>query len=94
MSSSAADLGIWATIAEEAGRESPLWAAALRPPGDAVEWLNSPPIIPPRLSTARDIVDVFCLRPRVLGLLPAPLGRNAFWRRRSSLHSNFNSLFF
>jgi hypothetical protein len=31
VSSSAADLGIWATIAGEAGRESPLWAAALRP---------------------------------------------------------------
>ncbi len=31
VSSSAADLGIWATIAEEAGRESALWAAALRP---------------------------------------------------------------
>jgi hypothetical protein len=31
MSSSAADLGIWATIADEAGRESSLWAAALRP---------------------------------------------------------------
>jgi hypothetical protein len=31
MSSSQADLGIWATIAEEAGRESTLWAAALRP---------------------------------------------------------------
>jgi len=31
MSSSAADLGIWARIADEAGRESALWAAALRP---------------------------------------------------------------
>jgi len=30
MSSSAAELGLWATIAEEAGRESALWAAALR----------------------------------------------------------------
>ena len=30
MSSSAADLGIWATIADEAGRESALWGAALR----------------------------------------------------------------
>ena len=30
MSSSAADLGIWATIADEAGCESALWAAALR----------------------------------------------------------------
>jgi hypothetical protein len=34
MSSSAADLGLWATIAGEAGRESPLWAAALRPEGE------------------------------------------------------------
>ena len=31
MSSSAAETGIWATIADEAGRESTLWAAALRP---------------------------------------------------------------
>ena len=31
MSSSAAELGLWATIAEEAGRESALWSAALRP---------------------------------------------------------------
>jgi hypothetical protein len=37
MNSSAADLGIWATIAEEAGRESALWAAALRPVGDRHE---------------------------------------------------------
>ena len=37
MSSSAADLGIWATIAEEAGRESVLWSAALRPPGERDE---------------------------------------------------------
>jgi hypothetical protein len=37
MSSSAADLGLWATIADEAGRESPLWAAALRPAGDRDE---------------------------------------------------------
>jgi hypothetical protein len=37
VSSSAADLGIWATIAEEAGRESPLWAAALRPAGERDE---------------------------------------------------------
>jgi hypothetical protein len=37
MSSSAADLGLWATIAEEAGRESPLWATALRPAGDRDE---------------------------------------------------------
>ncbi len=33
MSSSAADLGIWATIADEAGSESALWAAALLPAG-------------------------------------------------------------
>jgi hypothetical protein len=31
MTSPTADLGIWATIADEAGRESSLWAAALRP---------------------------------------------------------------
>ena len=31
MTSSAADLGIWATIADEAARESALWSAALRP---------------------------------------------------------------
>jgi len=31
MSSSSSSLGIWATIADEAGRESTLWAAALRP---------------------------------------------------------------
>ena len=31
MTSSAADVSIWATIAREAGRESALWAAALRP---------------------------------------------------------------
>ena len=31
MSSSAADIGLWVTIADEAGRESPLWGAALRP---------------------------------------------------------------
>jgi hypothetical protein len=31
VSSSAAEVGIWATIADEAGRESALWAAALRP---------------------------------------------------------------
>ena len=31
MRSSAADLGIWATIADQAGRESALWAAALLP---------------------------------------------------------------
>jgi hypothetical protein len=37
MSSSAAYLGLWATIAEEAGRESPLWAAALRPADDRDE---------------------------------------------------------
>ena len=34
MSSSAADLGIWATIAGEAARESALWAAALLPEED------------------------------------------------------------
>ncbi len=37
MSSSAADLGIWDTIADEAGRESTLWAAALRPDGERDE---------------------------------------------------------
>ena len=37
MSSSAADLGIWATIAEEAERESVLWSAALRPTGERDE---------------------------------------------------------
>jgi hypothetical protein len=37
VSSSAADLGIWATIADEAGRESALWAAALRPAGERDE---------------------------------------------------------
>ena len=37
MSSSAADLGIWQTIAYEAGRESALWAAALLPVGDRDE---------------------------------------------------------
>ncbi len=37
VSSSAADLGIWETIAEEAGRESTLWAAALLPEGDRAE---------------------------------------------------------
>jgi hypothetical protein len=37
MSSSAADLGIWATIADEAGRESALWAATLRPEGERNE---------------------------------------------------------
>jgi hypothetical protein len=37
VSSSAADLGIWTTIAEEAGRESALWSAALRPDGDRDE---------------------------------------------------------
>ena len=37
MSSSAPDLGIWATIAEEAGRESALWSAALRPQGERDE---------------------------------------------------------
>ncbi len=34
VSSLPADLGIWATIADEAGRESALWAAALRPEPD------------------------------------------------------------
>ena len=34
MSSSAADLGIWATIADEAGRESALWASSLLPAGE------------------------------------------------------------
>ena len=37
MSSSAAEVGIWATIAGEAGRESALWAAALRPTGERSE---------------------------------------------------------
>jgi hypothetical protein len=37
VSSSAADVGIWATIADEAGRESALWAAALRPSGERSE---------------------------------------------------------
>lgn len=37
MSSSAADLGIWASIADEAARESPLWSAALRPAADRDE---------------------------------------------------------
>jgi hypothetical protein len=37
VSSSAADLHIWATIADEAGRESALWAAALRPSGERSE---------------------------------------------------------
>ena len=37
MSFSAADLGIWATIADEAARESPLWSAALRPAADRDE---------------------------------------------------------
>lgn len=37
MTSSAADVGIWATIADEAARESALWAAALRPEGEREE---------------------------------------------------------
>jgi hypothetical protein len=37
VSSSAADLGLWATIADEAGRESALWGAALRGEGDRDE---------------------------------------------------------
>ncbi len=37
MSSSAADLGLWATIADEAGRESALWGAALRRGGERDE---------------------------------------------------------
>ena len=37
MTSSAADVGIWATIADEASRESALWAAALRPEGERDE---------------------------------------------------------
>jgi hypothetical protein len=37
VSSSAADVGIWATIAEEAGRESALWSAALRPAAERDE---------------------------------------------------------
>jgi hypothetical protein len=37
VSSSTADLTIWETIAREAGRESALWAAALRPPSDRDE---------------------------------------------------------
>jgi hypothetical protein len=37
MGSSAADLGIWPTIADEAGRESALWAAALLPEGERDE---------------------------------------------------------
>jgi hypothetical protein len=39
MTSPAADLGIWATIADEADRESSLWAAALRP---ETERANTP----------------------------------------------------
>lgn len=37
MSSSAADVGIWATITDEASRESALWAATLRPSGERSE---------------------------------------------------------
>gem|GEM_PF-261408 len=37
MSSSAAELGIWRTIADEAGWESALWAAALRPAAERDE---------------------------------------------------------
>ena len=37
MTSSPADVGIWATIADEAARESALWAAALRPEGERDE---------------------------------------------------------
>jgi hypothetical protein len=37
VSSSAADVGLWATIADEAGRESALWGAALRREGDRDE---------------------------------------------------------
>jgi hypothetical protein len=37
MSSSTAELGIWTTIANEAGRESALWAAALLPDGERDE---------------------------------------------------------
>jgi hypothetical protein len=37
VSSSAADLGLWATIADEAGRESALWGAALRREDDRDE---------------------------------------------------------
>jgi hypothetical protein len=37
VSSSAADLGLWATIADEAGRESTLWGAALRREDDRDE---------------------------------------------------------
>jgi hypothetical protein len=37
VTSSAADLGIWATIADEAGRESALWGAALRSEGEREE---------------------------------------------------------
>jgi hypothetical protein len=37
VSSSPAELGLWATIADEAGRESALWSAALRPPAERDE---------------------------------------------------------
>jgi hypothetical protein len=37
VTSSPAELGLWATIADEAGRESALWSAALRPAAERDE---------------------------------------------------------
>ena len=48
MTSSAAELGVWETIAREAARESALWAAALRPSGARDETAVFSPLAPAR----------------------------------------------
>lgn len=50
MPSSAAELRVWDTIAREAERESVLWAAALRPPGEREETPVFSPLAPVRLA--------------------------------------------
>jgi hypothetical protein len=48
VTSSAAELSIWDVIAREAARESPLWAAALRPPAERDETAVFSPLGPDR----------------------------------------------
>jgi hypothetical protein len=69
MSSSPADLRIWATIADEAGRESSLWAAALLPEAERDDApVFSPLADPPHALGLESIYEGYLLhygRPRL-----------------------------
>ena len=56
MSSSAAELSVWETIAGEAERESSLWAAALRPAGEREETAVFSALAPARYALGLETI--------------------------------------